>query len=527
VNETIEIWAKAALALVALAVVLWRHRLGTRLPERRAGQLLGLVAVLAVVAYYNAGVFHGHRFAHHWEQFHYFLGSKYFPELGYDGLYQASIAAQLESNPLLPVQEHVRDLRANTVVPFESTAKHRADVRRRFSPERWQAFVRDNRFFLEWNDLEYLRQIRTDHGYNPTPTWTFVARLFDRFVPASNRAMTLLGMLDPLLLAVMFWTIFRTYGGRVGCLAVIVWGLGYPWRFYWVGGALLRHDWLAAVVIAVCMLKRERYATAGALLAYATMVRIFPAAFLLGPAVLAIRGLLRKENLRWAGRFAAGFALSVVVCLTAGALSGRGVRAWGEFGRNLEKHRGTWLTNNVGLKNLVLYGPDTLQRTLVNWSLPEPWQPWHAAMDRLQAQRQVWIWLASALLLGLTAAAAWRAPRDEALVIGIAAVFAVTVLTCYYWAMLLLLALRRNLVGVVGVLALNLALFPIDRASPAWEMTYGIMSWALAALFLLWLLPDALTTLRELLARRSPHAELGPASPPPSKRQRPRVSGRA
>ena len=47
---------------------------------------------------------------HHWEQFHYFLGSKYFPEVGYDGIYVASLAAERELDLGHGVQSHMRDL---------------------------------------------------------------------------------------------------------------------------------------------------------------------------------------------------------------------------------------------------------------------------------------------------------------------------------------------------------------------------------------------------------------------------------
>ncbi len=60
-----------------------------------------------------------------------------------------------------------------------------------------------------------------------------------------------------------------TYGSRVGGLALVIFGLGYPWRFDWIGGAFLRLDWFAAVIAGICLLERERPAWAGALLGYA------------------------------------------------------------------------------------------------------------------------------------------------------------------------------------------------------------------------------------------------------------------
>lgn len=475
---------------------MWRQRGACRLPAGKAGGALGLAAAVAVAAWFNFGAFHGAGFVHYWEQFHYFLGSKYFPEVGYDGLYVASIAAQLESSPGLQVQPFFRDLRSNTVVPTYACPEHEAEVRSRFSVPRWRAFVEDNQHFLESTSADYIRQIRTDHGYNPTPTWTFVARMADRSLPANRANLELLGALDPLLLALMFVVVFRTYGSFVGCSALLIFGLGYPWRFDWVGGAFLRQDWLAAVVVGICMLKRERFALAGALFAYATMVRIFPALFLFGLAVVAVRGVVRRQSLRWAARLALGFVLSTAVCLAVGCLAGRGPGAWAEFARNLAKHQRTWLTNNVGSKNLVLYGPETVSRSLVNWTIPEPWSLWQVHMDRLQRERGVAIVAVVLIMLVFVSVAAWRSPPDEAAVLGLAAIFAALLLTCYYWIMLAVLPLRRGTAAIVGALLVSLGLYGLDLITPSFEMIYGSMSWALAVLFLVWTMPDALAVMR-------------------------------
>ena len=69
------------MTLAALALLAVRHR---RL-RFVASRVLGTMAVVAVVAFFNFGPpFHSHHpgFADLWEQFHYQLGSKYFAELG-------------------------------------------------------------------------------------------------------------------------------------------------------------------------------------------------------------------------------------------------------------------------------------------------------------------------------------------------------------------------------------------------------------------------------------------------------------
>jgi hypothetical protein len=465
--------------------------------------MLWLMAIVAALAYSNFGQFHGRGGIHHWEQFHYFLGSKYFPELRYDGIYIASLEAERETAGGRPAQSHTRDLRNNEVVPTSGLWTHAREVKARFSDERWRAFKEDNRYFVSENARDYLAKIRKDHGYNPTPTWTFSARLFSRWVPASGASLSTLAWIDALLLAGMFLIVFRTYGSRIGCMAVIVFGLGYAWRFDWVGGAFLRQDWLAAVGVAVCMLRRERFVLAGSLIAYATMVRVFPGAFLVGPAVVAARQFLRqRQSIGWFWKLAAGFALGLAICVIAGGLTGVGFDAWPEFFDNLEKHHGTWLTNNVGLANLLLYDGATMRREEVRWNLPEPWIFWQEKMNRLQAQRRPLLLAASVALLAIIVAAAWRFEADEAAVLGVAVAFAVVLLTCYYWAMLLLVPLGRGRWGpTAGWLAINIGLFGLHTITPAFEMIYGLMSWALLGFFLAWLGPDAFRSVREIAAR--------------------------
>ena len=498
--------------MIAAAVALWGDRLLGRPDKadargrRKAGPLLWITALIAVAAYYNFGSFHSPGYVHHWEQFHYHLGSKYFPELGYDGLYAASMVAQEETRPDLGLQPWVRDLRTNEVEPVAKILEHGREVKARFTPARWRSFQADHGHFLQSLAWSYLGGIRMDHGYNPTPTWTFVARLFDTRGATDLDTLILLGLLNPLLLLVLFGFVITTYGSRVGTLSLIVFGLGYPWRFFWIGGAFLRLDWLAAVGVAICLLRRERYRWAGFLLAYAAMVRIFPVLFLLGPGVLAVRALVKKEDFGWAWKLAEGFALGTLLCLLAGGFTGRGFGAWEELATNLEKHHGTWLTNNVGLANVVLYDTDTLHRRDVDFSLPEPWLLWQLKMDRLKEERRLATGALAGLFLLIAAAASWRAERDESVVLGIGAVFTLLLLTCYYWIMLLLVPLRRRPpphLATAVLLLLSVVLCGVHLATPpSFEMIYGVMSWALALLFLAWAGPDAWRTVKELTGRK-------------------------
>ncbi len=517
-SESAEVAVAAGLSLFALVLAAGTPRLQAPIWRRRARRLLAALGVVAVAAYVNFGTFHGGGlFPHYWEQFHYFLGSKYFPEVGYDGLYVASMGAQMQGTPGGAFQPFLRDLRSNEVVPTATLADFGYQVRQRFSDERWAELRRDNDFFAHL-DPGYLARVRMDHGYNPSPAWTAVARLWSAQLTATQRHLLLLGLLDAALLLAAFIVLFRTYGGEVGLLALVVYATGYGWRFYWTGGAFLRQDWLAALVIAICMLRRRRFTVAGALLAYAAMVRVFPLAFLGGLAVQGVRDLMRGRDWRWAVRLAGGFALGAALLLVAGSATGRGSQAWWEFAANLRKHSRSWLTNNVGLADVILYGPETYGRRLVHAELPEPWLEWQAFMDEVARARRGRLLLAQAALALLVARAALREGPDEAAAAGLALVFAAAPLTCYYWGMLVVAVVRRSRVSpwatAAALLAANLAVCAAHFAAPAFEVRYGAMSWALLAFFLWWLWPFRRALTAERAGGRSQGARRAAASRP-------------
>ncbi|MEO1088282.1 MAG: hypothetical protein AAFY88_28970, partial [Acidobacteriota bacterium] len=303
-------------------------------------------------------------------------------------------------------------------------------------------------------------------------------------------------MIDMAILVALFLVVFRTYGARLGCLALAFFGVNYAGRYYWVGGGFLREDWLAAVVIGICLLERRRFGWAGALFGYAAAVRIFPVLFLFGPGIVALRALARRERPRWVLDFGVGFMLTLVVALGAGCLVGRGPSAWTEFADAITLHRGTWLTNNVGLDNVLLYGPETYELKLVNFGLPDPRTPWKAHLDQLKEDRRLVLYGAKAFLLFLVAAAAWRMDLARSAMLGFVVVFAMVLTTCYYWQMLLLAPLLRDRFLIYGLFVLNLAMYWMHFAERSFEMRYGFLSWALLVLFVAYLAPKAWATLK-------------------------------
>ena len=97
-------------------------------------------------------------------------------------------------------------------------------------------------------------------------------------------------------------------------------------RFDFIGGSLLRWDWLAALVIGAAAFARGWAGAAGALLGYATLARIFPALFLLPLAVKWVQGRRTGDGRRGPG--GASSSRSAVL-LVGGRRARRGRRGRG------------------------------------------------------------------------------------------------------------------------------------------------------------------------------------------------------
>src|ERR1019366_374454 len=104
-----------------------------------------------------------------------------------------------------------------------------------------------------------------------------------------------------------------------------------PANGYFTGGAFLRQDWLLYLVLAACLLRKHYWGLAGASLAMSSLLRVFPAIFFAGIAVVAITYFLKHKRLaRHHVRVFAGAALATVV-LVAASVSVAGADSYANF----------------------------------------------------------------------------------------------------------------------------------------------------------------------------------------------------
>lgn len=260
--------------------------------------LLIPLAVYAVGNYTDFGKFRYGTYFNAYEFYHYYIGTKYAPEVGYSNMYNASLIADDETGARHKTgKATIRDLSDGKHKKKDLFLKKRDEYKALFTPARWQEFLKDIRFFKteltagRWNGM------LSDKGYNGTPYWSMlVGGLLSQNVDTSDRTgMMALALLDPLLIVIAALCVWRAFGLRAMLLMVILLGTSYVMKYSHMKGAYLRTDFAMSLVIAVCMLKRNHYRTAGALMMYAAMSRVFPAVFFFGAGVK----LLQNVVLHW------------------------------------------------------------------------------------------------------------------------------------------------------------------------------------------------------------------------------------
>ncbi|MGH0029526.1 MAG: hypothetical protein ACQGVC_07030 [Myxococcota bacterium] len=468
--------AVASMTTLLLALGWWWRRQGRDPARPLRDALLGLLGLLGVLCWTNLGQWNYPGFGHPSDTFHYYLGAKYFPELGYTGLYACVAVADAQAGLAEP--RPLRDLADNVLTTSAAVLAAPERCTDRFDADRWAAFRHDVDFLRSRSPPERWLRFQQDHGYNATPAWGLLGGALARTGPASEAQLFWLRALDPLLLLLMGAGIAWAFGWRIACVAAVFFGTNYAAPYGWTGGSILRQDWLVASVLGLCALRRQHFAAGGALLALATLLRLFPGLVVAGVALAALGRMWRERRFaptraEWA--FAAGGLATVALVVPLTLWSG-GARAWSEFAANSATHLSTPLANHAGLRTVLSYDPATRTELARDASLEDPMQPWKEGRTRRFAQ---YAWLHGALVLlfaARVAAAGAGQPLWVGGVLGVALVPVAAELTAYYWSLLLALAFasERHPVlapGVAGLAASGWAVASL------WHWTDQIHVW--------------------------------------------------
>jgi hypothetical protein len=487
--------SRAAAALAAVGCSALALEPGLHVPAwLRRGFAIGL-SVAAIATYFQFFSIPAPAYFHRWEMFHYVLGAKYADELGYERLYRCVAVADAESGHEAEVRKRaIRDLHDDESISAASALTDPDRCKLHFSSVRWNSFRNDVAAFRRIvADADTWAAMQTDHGYNPSPVWTLLGRPLASAAPVSEATLRRLAWIDPALMALGLGLFAWGFGPRVAWLACVFWSTQAPSEFTWTGGAFMRQDWLVLAIAALALARRRHFAAAGACLAWAALLRVFPVLFFAGPLAIAVRSLVRHKPLaRELRAFVVGAALGACLLVLATFAAGARVTTYREFAAHVTMHARTPIVNHMSLRSIVSFDPrDRIAKLdLVSENAQRDWPA--ARRARLRAR---WPWfLGSAALCVFAWARCVAGLHTLWLTISLSflLVIVLTDPSSYYYSMVVLtvpLALARRSVGVLvlGLAAasqlLMLNLRYIDERYVALSVLYLLFGGTLIVLF--------------------------------------------
>ncbi len=339
--------------------------------EKKLTIILAVMAAISIGAFYNMGKFHfGGGVYHTHDLYHYYMGSKYFKEVGYLHLYDATIVADEESNNYMEKVDSVRDQSTYNFRSRTTSHQNKPEWRPKFTEERWSQFKKDLVWFQTHpHTWRWWKGIVGDFGYNPSPVWTMIAQALSLTVPAQDGYFVIIAYMDALLAAIMFYMIFRAFGLQTMLFSMVYWGCTYTFVFSFTGASFLRHDWIIYLMIGICLLKMQKEKLAAPFFALTTGLRVLPLIYMIQPAVKFLwdwkeEGRMNKFIFRFFIYLAAsGIAIFILTLLTVAG----GIDTWLAFYEKMKVHKQSWNTWNWGFVDIFIYQGEVYDNLPTNW----------------------------------------------------------------------------------------------------------------------------------------------------------------
>jgi len=366
--------------------------------------------------------------------YHYFLGSKYFSELGYYGLYRYTLLADNESRvPRLGDIKKIRRLEDLSKVPaLQAIEKARKERKDYFSEERWHEFRQDWRAMAR-GSTTWERKLN-DHGFNPPPFWNVIPGIIAQNVNTNDRTLYMAVRLVDLVIFLVLLCAVAYFTGLDNALlcyifvnAAVV--LYYPHGFV---DTYFQFQWLNFLILTMLFYRTGRMRLAGVSLAYSAMVRIFPLVLVTGLGIIWLRKLIHDRKLpKKETSFLVSFSFACLVFFMVGLTQGKGFESTKQFVRNITFHADAikFDGNKFGLKRLMS----------ANLSRPFERAGKEERVENFRNNRNSYylFWI---LLVGLNVAAMYFNSDDDAWAIplSIGLIFALMTASRYYYLMLLI-----------------------------------------------------------------------------------------
>jgi len=543
-----------------------------RLSKRRFATFTALIFGVALatmtlqVGKYQYKAFGGDR-VRAWNVYHYYVGSKYFGELGYHDLYAATLTAdddwqaykktikKKKKRKKLDRRKDFREIkRARDQHDYRNKPRDQIVAsfdRDKMTEERLLELGRDTRFLRKYLSLRNpgWHQTFTDLGYNPAPPWTVVGTPLSNAVPAKFPWFWVIVNTDVPLYFITFLLLWWAFGLRLTSMMAI-WLCSAQLNEARFTGGFLQYDWMCSVLCSLALYRKGRHKLSGAALSWGAMTRVFPGFLIFGIALKLLvdfvglgnrqrsqgRGLqhwgpfARIQRAHW--NFLLAFVMACGVLFVASHFTGRGTNTWTEWATKIGKHSSTHaVTSNMrmGVGRLAIHKPKPGKF----WA-DLPGRNKDRKIEQSKRRKHIYQAIGMALLL----LALFRRRDTDAFVLMLFAVFCMVVLSRYYasvWAMLFVLGIGPprgdpdappgwKQIGWQGLLAgsvllgLNIAFYAFDYAFEGRGTTaaYYAINYSIYTMFVLlcvtWIAGDVRGWLRR--RRGTPPPPSVPSGPP-------------
>ncbi|HNR33142.1 MAG TPA: hypothetical protein PKI11_19790, partial [Candidatus Hydrogenedentes bacterium] len=235
-----------------------------------------------------------------------------------------------------------------------------------------------------------------------------------------------------LALLAAFWA----FGHRAAFFAAAFFGINFlTMQSPTMKAAFLRTDWIMLTIVGAALIKKGWYKTAGGVMAYAGLARIFPVIFAFGIGARALVELARTRRIPWKHfQFFAAYAIVGGLLVGASVLYAGGLHQWREFFDKISYHNNDISTWRVGFRYVFLGTFDLVPRGVDWWAYKAQLQEFHAQWAH------VW-WGIQAIVLLASVYLARYLDDGEAVLFSFVPVFFLVAPTHYYYMMLVIPAL--------------------------------------------------------------------------------------
>jgi len=420
-----------------------------------------------------------------YDQSHYYLNAKYFDELGYYDLYPAMLLVDRENGGPHFKKEGTIYLAQDETGHVKKPIMH--GVRRgqwvkenKFSESQWLRFSHDTLHITRkergWNSKLW-RQMIQDHGYNGTTVWTLIAAPIAKIIPVEYIKLTCYFDVAMLLGAIyaVYWAYGATTAGWTWAFLMVTYSLRWPQ----VGWVFLRYDYLAALMVAMALLRQGKHYWAGIFAGYSAVLRMFPAMWMYGPFAKGVAGLVQGKVNKPLLVFAGAFMLSAAT-LQAGAVLRFGTEEVSVHFENMRDHNDPMQLSSrrIGLALALPFRGETMPKFI-------------ETERKVKIQEQKPLRYGLALLVMLALGFGLRKRRDdEAFAIGFVVFFLLTTASYYYYASRVTLAMLHasdldkstNRIGLAFIIGMELFTNWAETNLPGHRIfLVGWLSWLMCA----------------------------------------------